>query len=62
MWYEGKIRGDKKHTATRGDLCKKPLYYPKVMHEGRLLNPMFREDKEKPFRKISWEEAYHILA
>ncbi|MFN3598984.1 MAG: molybdopterin-dependent oxidoreductase [Aquificaceae bacterium] len=61
LWHEGKIKGDKKHPASKGDLCKKPLYYPKVMHEGRLLKPMYREEKEKPFREVSWEEAYHIL-
>lgn len=62
LWYEGKIKGNKKHPATRGDLCKNPLYYPKAMHKGRLLKPMFREYKGKPFKEISWEEAYHILA
>ncbi len=27
LWDEGKIRGDKGHPASRGEVCKKPLYY-----------------------------------
>ena len=61
LWDEGKIRGDKGHPASRGEVCKKPLYYPEAMHKGRLLKPMFRETKKEPFREISWEEAYSIL-
>ena len=35
LWDEGKIRGDKSHPASRGEVCKKPLYYPEAMHKGR---------------------------
>lgn len=62
LWVEGRVRGDKNHIATRGELCQKPLYYPKVMKKGRLLKPMFRETKEEPFREISWDRAYQIIA
>jgi ferredoxin-nitrate reductase len=45
---EGRVRGDKDHPANFGDVCKKPLYYPNVMNKGRLLKPMYREDKKSP--------------
>ncbi len=61
LWVEGRVRGDKNHTATKGELCQKPLYYPKVMKKGRLLKPMFRDSKEEPFREIDWDTAYEIL-
>ncbi|NPA42202.1 MAG: nitrate reductase [Aquificae bacterium] len=57
----GKIKGDFEHPASKGDLCKKPLYLPKIYEQGRIAKPLFREDKNKPFREISWEEAYTIL-
>ncbi|MFN7064903.1 MAG: molybdopterin oxidoreductase family protein [Aquificaceae bacterium] len=62
LWDKERVRGDKRHLASRGELCSKPLYYPKVMNKERITSPMFREDKDKPFRGISWEEAYSILA
>ena len=58
----GKIKGDFEHPANYGDVCKKPLYLPAVMKEGRILRPLYRESKEEEFREISWEEAYRILA
>jgi ferredoxin-nitrate reductase len=57
----GRVRGDKDHPANFGDVCKKPLYYPKVMNKGRLLKPMYREDKKEPFVEIDWSTAYEIL-
>ena len=58
----GKIKGDFEHPANYGDLCKKPVYLPKVMKEGRIGRPLYRERKDEDFREISWEEAYGILA
>ncbi len=58
---KGRIKGDFEHPASGGDLCKKPLYLSKVLKEGRLSKPLFREDVGEPFREISWEEAYTIL-
>ncbi|NPA32970.1 MAG: nitrate reductase [Aquificae bacterium] len=58
----GRVKGDFEHPANRGDICKKPVYLPKVMDKGRLTRPLFREKKGEPFREISWEEAYDILA
>ncbi len=57
-----KVRGDKNHSATKGDLCLKPIPYPKVMNIGRVPSPLYRESKKDQFRKISWEEAFEIIA
>ena len=59
---KGKIKGDFEHPANLGDLCKKPIYFPKVLGKGRIGKPLYRESKREPFREISWEEAYRILA
>jgi len=61
LMVEGRVRGDKDHPANFGDVCKKPLYYPKVMNNGRLLKPMYRQDKKEPFVEIDWGTAYEIL-
>ncbi|MBK3332251.1 molybdopterin-dependent oxidoreductase [Persephonella atlantica] len=57
-----KIRGDKTHPATKGDLCLKPIPLPKVMDIGRVPAPLYRESKKEQFREISWEEAFQIIA
>ncbi len=57
---KGKIRGDPDHPANYGDLCKKPIYLPKVLDKGRIGRPLYREGEA--FKEISWEEAYGILA
>ncbi|WP_457641204.1 molybdopterin-dependent oxidoreductase [Persephonella sp.] len=57
-----KIRGDKSHPATKGDLCLKPIPLPKVMDIGRVPFPLYRENKKDQFKQISWEEAFEIIA
>ncbi len=56
-----KVKGDKEHIATKGDLCLKPVPLPKVMDIGRVPSPLYREDKKDEFREISWEEALNII-
>lgn len=63
LLYEGgRVKGDKDHMASKGDVCQKPLYYPKVMHKDRLLRPLFRESKRGSFKEIDWERAYSIIS
>ncbi|WP_081825268.1 molybdopterin-dependent oxidoreductase [Persephonella sp. IF05-L8] len=57
-----KIKGDKDHPATKGDLCLKPIPLPKVMDIGRVPAPLYRENKRDKFREITWEEAIKIIA
>ncbi len=57
-----KIRGDKEHIATYGDICLKPIPYPKVMDIGRVPAPLYRESKKEQFKEITWDEAFKIIA
>ncbi len=57
-----KVKGDKEHLATKGDLCLKPVPLPKVMDIGRVPAPLYRENKKDEFKEISWEEAINIIA
>ncbi|MEJ5172121.1 MAG: molybdopterin-dependent oxidoreductase [Hydrogenothermaceae bacterium] len=57
-----KVRGDRDHSATKGDLCLKPVLLPKVLDIGRVPYPLYREDKREEFRYISWEEAINIIS
>ncbi len=55
------VRADREHPTSRGELCIKPLHIAEILGKGRITTPMFREGVDKPFRKISWQEAYSIL-
>ena len=57
-----KIKGDKNHPATKGDLCLKPVPLPKVMDTGRVPAPLYRENKKDDFKEITWEQAIKIIA
>ncbi len=57
-----KVKGDKEHTATKGDLCLKPVPLPKVMDIGRVPAPLYRENKKDDFKEITWEKAIEIIA
>ena len=57
-----KVKGNFEHPANRGDICKKPIYLPKVLDVGRIDKPYFREKKDGDFKPVSWEEAYNIIA
>lgn len=57
-----KVKGDKEHTATKGDLCLKPVPLPKVIDIGRVPAPLYRENKKDNFKEITWEKAIEIIA
>ncbi len=57
-----KIKGDPMHPSSKGDVCKKPLYLVDALNKERLTEPLYRENKAKEFRQISWDEAYTLLA
>ncbi len=57
----GKVKGDFEHPASKGDLCKKPVYLPKVLNEGRITRPLYRRSAEEEFEEIDWDTAYTIL-
>ncbi|MCF2971863.1 nitrate reductase [Synechococcus sp. Nb3U1] len=52
-----KIRGDREHPSSLGMVCVKGATIMESVSQDRLLYPMFRENLEQPFRRISWEQA-----
>jgi len=56
-----KIKGDEQHISTKGDLCLKPIFIPKVIDIGRIPAPLYRENKKDEFQQITWEEAINII-
>lgn len=56
-----KIKGDPSHPSSKGDVCKKPLYLADSLGKERLTTPLYRRDKTKEFKEISWDEALSLL-
>jgi anaerobic selenocysteine-containing dehydrogenase len=59
------LRGDREHPVTRGVICRKMRRYPERLYgPERVLHPQLRVGKkgEGLFRRISWEEAYDVIA
>ncbi len=55
------IRGDPEHPTTKGLVCAKSLFLPKIIHsKDRLTTPMVRRDGK--FVPISWDDAMDLMA
>lgn len=55
------LRGDTHHPTTKGLVCAKALFLPKMVHSpDRLTHPMAR--KNGKLERISWDEAYDLMA
>ena len=58
-----KIKGDKDHPSSLGDLCVKTVYLPETLKTAdRLLHPQMRDCRDGPFTQASWETALKFLA
>jgi len=58
-----RIRGEKRSEINHGFLCMKGmLFYELFRHPDRLTQPLYRKSKKEPFRPISWDEAFEIIA
>jgi nitrate reductase NapA len=54
------LRGDPKHPTTKGLVCAKSLFLPKIVHApDRLKHPMIR--KNGKFVQASWDEAMKLI-
>ncbi len=57
------IRGVAESRTNFGYLCMKGMLFYKVMeHPDRLKMPLYRENKDEPFREIGWDAALDIAA
>lgn len=55
------LRGDAKHPTTKGLVCAKSLFLPKIVHaRDRLQHPMVRNNGR--FERISWDDAMELMA
>ena len=55
------LRGDAEHPTTKGLVCAKSLFLPKIVHsKDRLKTPMLRKDGK--FVPISWDDAMDLMA
>ncbi|USN99623.1 MAG: molybdopterin-dependent oxidoreductase [Phycisphaeraceae bacterium] len=55
------LRGDMEHPTTKGLVCAKALFLPKIVHSpDRLTTPMVR--KGDGFEPISWDSALDLMA
>ena len=57
------IRGVSDSRTNMGFLCMKGMLFYKLMsHPERLKKPLYRANKNQPFKEISWDEALDIAA
>jgi len=62
-----KIVPDKTDNPSEGIACVKGLTLHEAVSEavsknkGRILKPLMRTDKDKPFEEVSWDEAYRFI-
>lgn len=55
------LRGDPKHPTTKGLVCAKALFLPKIVYSpDRLKHPMKRNGNG--YERISWDEAMNLMA
>ena len=55
------LRGDMEHPTTRGLVCAKALFLPKIVHSPtRLKYPMIRRDGK--LKRATWDEAMGVVA
>ncbi len=55
------MRGDPEHPTTKGLVCAKSLFLPKIVHsKDRLTTPMVRKDGK--FVPIGWDDAMELMA
>lgn len=56
-----KVQGDRAHPSSQGMVCVKGATIAESLNKDRLLYPMMRESLDKPFEKVSWDDAYEAI-
>lgn len=57
-----KVRGDRAHPSSKGQICVKGGTVTEALRKDRLQYPMFRQSLDEPFHQISWDEALDKIA
>ncbi|MBO8204786.1 molybdopterin oxidoreductase family protein [Prochlorococcus marinus] len=55
------VSGDRDSPSTQGKLCVKGATVCETLKDGRLKEPLYRENLNEEFKQISWDESYEIL-
>ncbi|MBD2665681.1 NarB protein [Richelia sinica FACHB-800] len=56
-----RVRGDKSHPSSQGMVCVKGATISESLDKNRLHYPMVRNSLDAEFRRVSWDEALHII-
>lgn len=56
-----KVKGDRNHPSSQGMVCVKGATIAEAIDKNRLRYPMLRDSLDKPFRRVSWDEAYERI-
>ena len=58
-----RVKGDPEHPANFGDVCAKAVHLPPTLRaESRLLHPMLRRERTRPFERVAWTAAIELAA
>ncbi|MGK7911199.1 MAG: molybdopterin oxidoreductase family protein [Synechococcus sp.] len=57
-----RVRGDRAHPSSRGQVCIKGATVAESLDKNRLLHPMMRDSLDESFRRVSWDEALNRIA
>ncbi len=52
-----KVRGDRDHPSSKGQICVKGGTVAEALQKDRLQHPMFRASLDGTFQRISWDQA-----
>ncbi|MEB3209968.1 MAG: nitrate reductase [Leptolyngbyaceae bacterium] len=53
-----KVRGDRSHPSSLGQVCVKGATVAESLDQGRLTYPMMRDSLDEPLHRVSWDDAY----
>ncbi|MEM9217930.1 MAG: nitrate reductase [Cyanobacteria bacterium P01_F01_bin.150] len=56
-----KVKGDRSHPSSKGQLCIKGSTIAESLDKGRLKYPMVRDSLTEPLRRATWDEAYRRI-
>jgi ferredoxin-nitrate reductase len=56
-----KVRGDRAHPSSQGMVCVKGATITESLDKDRLKYPMMRDSLDRPFRRVSWDEALDAI-
>jgi ferredoxin-nitrate reductase len=56
-----RIRGDRAHPSSLGQVCVKGATIAESLHKDRLRYPMMRRSLDDPFEQVTWDQAFSAI-